>query len=124
MTQEIEQWMKDYVNEMMGMESVFNDGKPLSNRQRVSVLTRIVQRNPKGGELAVAAEALIHEALQEREAGEWMFSLGTGCIPPSAPARIKTLASAYAEARTVGEKMRRFHAFVYAWNDWVNTQSA
>ena len=114
----------DYVDDMMRLEGVFNDGKPLSLRQRVSVLTRIIQRNPKGDGLAVAAEALIHEALQEREAGEWMFSLGTGCIPPSAPARIKALARAYDEARTIGEKTRLSHAFVYAWNDWIDTQLA
>lgn len=118
MTQEIEQWMKDYVNEMMGMESVFNDGKPLSLRQRVSVLTRIIQRNPKGDALAVAAEALIHEALQEREAGEWMFSLRTGPVPPSAPAHIKELARALDRAQGAGDIWWATHRFILAWNDW------
>ena len=118
MTQEIEQWMKDYVNEMMGMESVFNDGKPLSLRQRVSVLTRIIQRNQKGDALAVAAEALIHEALQEREAGEWMFSLRTGPVPPSAPAHIKELARALDRAQGAGDIWWATHRFILAWNDW------
>ena len=118
MTQEIEQWMKDYVNEMMGMESVFNDGKPLSLRQRVSVLTRIIQRNPKGDALAVAAEALIHASLQEREAGEWMFSLRTGPVPPSAPAHIKELARALDRAQGAGDIWWATHRFILAWNDW------